>query len=43
MSRSYFEGALVRLRPMEPEDLDLLYRMENDPETWDVSNFSVPY
>ena len=43
MSRSYFEGTLVRLRPMEPEDLDLLYRMENDPETWDVSNFSVPY
>ena len=22
MSRSYFEGTLVRLRPMEPEDLD---------------------
>ena len=43
MSRSYFEGTLVHLRPMEPEDLDLLYRMENDPETWDVSNFSVPY
>lgn len=43
MSRIYFEGTLVRLRPMEPEDLDLIYHMENDSETWNVSNFSVPY
>jgi len=28
---------------MEPEDLGVLYEMENDPQSWDVSNFSVPY
>ena len=37
MSRSYFEGTLVRLRPMEPEDLDLLYEVENDERAWSVS------
>lgn len=33
----------VRLRAMEPEDLDLLYRIENDPEVWRVSATTVPY
>ncbi len=33
----------VRLRAMEPEDLDLLYRIENDPEVWHVSATNVPY
>ena len=26
----------VRLRAMEPEDLDTLYQMENDVEIWNV-------
>lgn len=43
MKPAFFQGELVRLRAMEPEDLEVLYRMENDPETWDVSNFTVPY
>ncbi|WP_288316451.1 GNAT family N-acetyltransferase [uncultured Mediterranea sp.] len=43
MKPVFFQGELVRLRAMEPEDLEVLYRMENDPETWDVSNFTVPY
>ena len=43
MSRRFFTGMQVRLRAMEPEDLEVLYQMENDPSTWDVSNFSVPY
>ena len=34
---------LVSLRAMEPEDLDFLYAMENDCETWGVANTSVPY
>ena len=25
----------VRLRALEPEDLELLYRWENDPELWE--------
>ena len=41
--KNYFVGELVRLRAMEPEDLEVLYEMENAPESWDVSNFSVPY
>lgn len=42
-SRRYFVGNMVRLRAVEPEDLEVLYTMENDPEAWDVSNFTVPY
>ena len=33
----------VRLRAMEPRDVDLLYRWENDPEVWKVSNTMVPF
>ena len=33
----------VRLRAMEPEDLDLLYRIENDVKLWNVGNSNVPY
>lgn len=34
---------VVRLRAMEPEDLDFLYGMENSRELWDVGNANVPY
>ena len=43
MKTSFFIGKKVHLRAMEPEDLDWMYSIENDPELWDVSNFSVPY
>lgn len=43
MNSSFFIGNQVRLRAVEPEDLEILYTMENDPELWDISNFSVPY
>jgi len=33
----------TKLRAMEPEDLDLLYRIENDQQLWDVGATSVPY
>lgn len=33
----------VRLRALEPEDLDLLYRIENDEQLWAVGPTSVPY
>ncbi len=42
MSR-FFLSEHIRLRAMEPEDLGLLYEMENDPQMWDVTNFNVPY
>ena len=33
----------VTLRAMEPEDLDLLYRIENDQELWSLGATNVPY
>ena len=33
----------IRLRAMEPEDLDVLYQIENDPGTWCVGVVNVPY
>ncbi len=33
----------VRLRAMEPEDLDLLYRVENDQRLWCLGATNVPY
>ena len=31
------------LRALEPEDLPLLYTIENDPEMWDVGATATPY
>lgn len=33
----------VRLRAMEPEDLELIYRIENDPTFWRFGTTTVPY
>lgn len=33
----------VRFRAMEPEDLDVLYRIENDTSLWGVGVTNVPY
>ncbi|MCU0457878.1 MAG: GNAT family N-acetyltransferase [Bacteroidales bacterium] len=33
----------IRLRAVEPEDLELLYRWENDEANWKLSNTLVPY
>lgn len=43
MKKSYLNGERVRLRAVEPEDLEVMYEMENDPEMWDISNFVEPY
>lgn len=43
MNKSFFSSERIRLRAMEPEDLEVMYAMENDPQTWDVTNFNVPY
>ncbi len=37
------ESENIRLRALEPEDIDLVYRWENDPGIWSVSNTLVPY
>ncbi len=35
--------AEIKLRAPEPEDLDILYIWENDPEVWNVSNTIAPF
>ena len=34
---------IVKLRAMEPEDLDMLYQIENDSSIWHVGTNNVPY
>ena len=36
-------GKNIRLRAIEPEDLDILYEIENDRRLWDVGATNVPY
>ena len=33
----------MKLRALEPEDLEILYTLENDPELWDTSESDAPY
>jgi len=37
------EGEGIVLRALEPEDVDLLYRWENDMKLWVVSNTLTPF
>ena len=43
LSRNQLQLPVVTLRAMEPEDLDVLYTIENDEELWAVGNTNVPY
>jgi diamine N-acetyltransferase len=43
MKQKYLSNDKIYLRAPEPEDLDVMYNMENDPASWDVSCFTVPY
>ena len=36
-------GTNIFLRALEPADVDVLYKWENDPENWLVSNTQTPY
>ena len=33
----------IHVRALEPEDADLLYEWENDPDVWRVSNVHLPF
>ena len=33
----------ITLRPLEPEDIDLLYEWENNLEIWEASNTKTPF
>ena len=37
------DGELVVLRAVEPEDVDLMYLVENDTSLWHYGNSNVPY
>lgn len=43
MQMSFLINERIYLRAVEPEDMDIMYEMENDPSMWDISNFTVPY
>lgn len=38
-----FEDKEILLRPLEPEDLDLLYQWENDASLWSLGSTVSPY
>ncbi len=37
------ETDLIRLRALEPEDVETLYRWENDTAVWKLSNTAAPF
>jgi len=37
------QNDILRLRALEPTDLELLYQWENNPSIWEVSNTLSPY
>lgn len=43
MKQSFLINDRIYLRAVEPEDIDVMYEMENDPAMWDISSFTVPY
>ena len=39
----YLSDEQIRLRALEPEDLEVLYRWENDSSLWEVGNTLAPF
>ena len=37
------KGDLCYLRALEPQDLEFLYEIENDPLVWEISGTTTPY
>ncbi|WP_333695195.1 GNAT family N-acetyltransferase [Flavobacterium sp.] len=37
------QGTQIYLRALEPEDLDFVYRLENDEQVWEISHTQTPY
>ena len=37
------KGSHIRLRALEPSDLEFLYELENNPAIWEVSGTTSPY
>ncbi len=43
MTLQKLEYGTIRLRPLEPDDIDLLYSWENEMAVWEVSNTLSPF
>lgn len=43
MTLQKLEYGAIKLRPLEPDDIDLLYSWENEMKIWEVSNTLVPF
>lgn len=43
MNRSWLKNERITLRSPEPEDLELMYEMENDTALWSAGNATLPY
>lgn len=41
--KELLEDDVIRLRAIEPEDLDLIYRWENDTELWEAGSSMAPF
>lgn len=39
----YLTSPELSLRACEPEDLDIMYQIENDSSLWEVSSITIPY
>jgi len=37
------ENSVIRLRSLEPDDIDFLYQTENKIDLWEISNTTKPY
>ena len=37
------QGEIINLRALEPEDLELLFNIENNKEFWEISTTITPY
>lgn len=43
MNTTWLKDDMISLRTPEPEDLELMYAMENDTTLWSVGNTTLPY
>lgn len=43
MNREWLKDECIILRAPEPEDLELMYAMENDTALWSAGNATLPY
>lgn len=43
MENNYLYNDRIYLRAVEPEDLDVMYHIENHPTLWGIGSFTVPY